>query len=228
VRERGAIEAAEVPRLTGAPADPATVVGSWAVDPALRSRWEAEVSSALASFHDREPLAQGAPIEDVRAIVSGVIRGSGGRAARSLVDAAIEAMDHAGVVERAATTVRLAGHRVSLDAHDADVRRLLAEIGGDREATPPTMSELASSGVPRDVVDAAVEAGLAVRISREIVVAPALVERAAAIVRAAPAGITVSTFRATLGTSRKYAVPILEHFDRVGITRREGDLRFAR
>jgi selenocysteine-specific elongation factor len=34
--------------------------------------------------------------------------------------------------------------------------------------------------------------------------------------------------RERLGTSRKYAVPLLEHLDRTGVTRRSGDLRFAR
>jgi selenocysteine-specific elongation factor len=41
-------------------------------------------------------------------------------------------------------------------------------------------------------------------------------------------GITVSAFREALGTSRKYALPILEWFDQRGITRRSGDLRFPR
>jgi len=30
-----------------------------------------------------------------------------------------------------------------------------------------------------------------------------------------------------VGTSRKYAVPLLEHFDRTGVTVRRGDLRVA-
>ncbi|HET9310876.1 MAG TPA: SelB C-terminal domain-containing protein, partial [Actinomycetota bacterium] len=38
----------------------------------------------------------------------------------------------------------------------------------------------------------------------------------------------VSTFREKLGTSRKYALPLLEHFDRAGVSRRDGDLRFPR
>jgi selenocysteine-specific elongation factor len=38
----------------------------------------------------------------------------------------------------------------------------------------------------------------------------------------------VSAFREALGTSRKYAVPLLEWFDQQGVTRREGDLRFPR
>ena len=38
--------------------------------------------------------------------------------------------------------------------------------------------------------------------------------------------MTLSRIRETLGTTRKYAVPICEYLDQVGFTRREGDLRF--
>ena len=63
----------------------------------------------------------------------------------------------------------------------------------------------------------------------DLVFTPALVARAEAIVRDAEAdGITVSAFRERLRTSRKYALPLLEHFDQRGITRRNGDLRFPR
>jgi selenocysteine-specific elongation factor len=59
-------------------------------------------------------------------------------------------------------------------------------------------------------------------------VAPSLVERATAAIHDAPDGMTVSALREALGTSRKYAVPLAEHMDRAGITRREGDLRFPK
>jgi selenocysteine-specific elongation factor len=39
-------------------------------------------------------------------------------------------------------------------------------------------------------------------------------------------GLAVSEIRDLLGTTRKYAVPLCEYLDRVGLTRREGDLRF--
>jgi len=39
-------------------------------------------------------------------------------------------------------------------------------------------------------------------------------------------GLTVAEIRDLLGTTRKYAVPICEYIDRVGLTRRDGDLRF--
>jgi selenocysteine-specific elongation factor len=39
------------------------------------------------------------------------------------------------------------------------------------------------------------------------------------------AGLTVAEIRDLLGTTRKFAVPLCEYLDRVGVTRREGDLR---
>lgn len=39
-------------------------------------------------------------------------------------------------------------------------------------------------------------------------------------------GLTLSEIRQFLGTSRKFAVPICEHFDRIGFTRRDGDRRY--
>ena len=42
-----------------------------------------------------------------------------------------------------------------------------------------------------------------------------------------PDGVTVSTIRETLGTSRKFLLPLLNHLDATGVTRRRGDLRIA-
>jgi selenocysteine-specific elongation factor len=78
------------------------------------------------------------------------------------------------------------------------------------------------------VIEAAAREGLVVRITPDLVVTPGLAERSERIVRSAADGITVSAFREILGTSRKYAVPLLEWLDRRGVTRREGDLRFPR
>jgi selenocysteine-specific elongation factor len=41
-------------------------------------------------------------------------------------------------------------------------------------------------------------------------------------------GLTVAEIRDLLGTTRKYAVPLCEYLDRVGVTRREGDLRLLK
>jgi selenocysteine-specific elongation factor len=38
----------------------------------------------------------------------------------------------------------------------------------------------------------------------------------------------VATFRDALGTSRRFALPLLEYFDGRGLTRRQGDYRVLR
>jgi selenocysteine-specific elongation factor len=38
-------------------------------------------------------------------------------------------------------------------------------------------------------------------------------------------GADTGICKETLGVSRKYLIPVLEHFDRVGVTRREGNRR---
>jgi selenocysteine-specific elongation factor len=52
-------------------------------------------------------------------------------------------------------------------------------------------------------------------------------EHAAALLAAKPAGFTASEFREAVGTSRKFAVPLLEELDARGITRRRDQLRIA-
>ena len=82
-----------------------------------------------------------------------------------------------------------------------DVQRLLDAIGGEREATPPTVQELVTAGIAREVIDAAEREGVVVRVSSDLVMTPDLAARAEALARGAAAGITVSAFRESLGTT---------------------------
>jgi len=61
--------------------------------------------------------------------------------------------------------------------------------------------------------------------------APAALEAAgraiAALLQANPEGVTVAQVREALGTTRKYALPLLNRMDAEGVTRRRGDLRIG-
>jgi selenocysteine-specific elongation factor len=105
----------------------------------------------------------------------------------------------------------------------------VARAVADAEPTPPTVAELQQRGFSGDAIDAAVRQGVLVRIAPDLVLTRSMVDRAIEVVReAGPEGSTVSSVRERLGTSRRYAVPLMEHLDRTGATRRSGDLRFAR
>ena len=206
-------------RLAWAPSSPSQ---DWAVDPA--SAGVGESDRRLDAFHDEEPLAAGAPIDEVRAMR--LRRAAGAPSDPDLVDAVLDDLADSGTIERATTTVRRAGHRVSLSEDDADVRRLLDAVGGDAVASPPSIAELTGPGIP--------ETWWMPRLRRaswfecpRTSFAPELVSRAGSIVQASLEGITVSAFREALGTSRKYALPLLEHLDRTGVTVRRGDSAFA-
>jgi selenocysteine-specific elongation factor len=47
------------------------------------------------------------------------------------------------------------------------------------------------------------------------------------VLATSPEGATASRLREALGTSRKYALPLLNLLDAEGITRRRGDLRIG-
>ncbi len=224
VTERGAVEATEVALSAGTPA---TTEG-WLVDDEVRSAAEVALRSALTTHHAAHPLAEGLDLAAARRAVGDSLRASGAPREPGAIEAVIAGLASAGEIVKTAATVRASEHRASLDDSAVDVNELLEAIGGGRETTPPTVRELQLAGFPRDVIEAAARAGLVVRITPDLVVTPSLAARAEAAVRAAGGGITVSAFRETMGTSRKYAVPMLEWLDRRGITRREGDLRFPR
>ena len=229
VTERGAVPAAEVAILTGSRAAGGVVVGEWLVSDALRAAVDIVVTEMLASHHAEHPLDQGADLVLVRRAVTRTLRGARVPSENSLADALLADLDERGITARDSITIRLSSHRVELETRTPDVERLLAAIGGEREATPPTVKELIAAGIPRDVIDAAARKVFVVRLTPDLVVTPEFVARAEAAIRdAGDAGITVSAIREVLGTSRKYAIPLMEWFDAQSITRRQGDLRFLR
>ncbi len=226
VEERGAVLAAEVATVVGAPAPDALRIGDWCVTTGLRDHTSEMLTEMLRTHHARHPLDDGAPLEEGRSAIKATLRSARAPTDPSLVDALLASTP--GTI-RTATTVRLDTHRVSLDDRSEELARLLAAISGEHEAAPPTVPELLADGIPSDVLEAASRAGAVTRIAPDLVVAPALVDRAMAIVRAhADTGVTVSALRSELGTSRRFAVPLLGWMDRQGRTVRRGDLRFPR
>ncbi len=84
--------------------------------------------------------------------------------------------------------------------------------------------------VVNDLFDVCVAEGLLVKVTEEIYLhadSEADMRRRVQEKLTSGAGLTVAEIRDLLGTTRKFAVPLCEYLDRVGVTRREGDLRFV-
>jgi selenocysteine-specific elongation factor len=80
-----------------------------------------------------------------------------------------------------------------------------------------------------DLMELCVAEGQLVRVTEDIYLhtdAEAAMRRLVQQKLSSGSGLTVAEIRDLLGTTRKYAVPLCEYLDRIGLTRREGDLRF--
>jgi selenocysteine-specific elongation factor len=225
--ERGAVRREDLGPLAGAEGvEGLEPVGGWWIAPEVREATRSAILHHLRARHETNPAAAGAGAAEVRGSAFETLRGAGAPADLTLADALVEDLVRSGAVARSGASFRLPSHRP--DVPDEEIARLVAAIA-EGEPLPPTIADLRRSGIPSETIDAAIRSRALVRVSPDLVMTPAFVARAVQVVRSAGAGgITVSEVRRRLGTTRRFAVPLMEHLDRTGITRRSGDLRFAR
>ena len=130
-------------------------------------------------------------------------------------------------------TFALSRHSASLGQTD---QAALARVRGryaEAPLMPPSTEEVyEQSGlhkaVVRNFLEKLINEKVLVRISREFLFEREAVEQARDKVRrhlAEHGTMTVSEFRDLVGTSRKFAIPLLTYFDNQGHTVRDGDLR---
>jgi selenocysteine-specific elongation factor len=230
VRDRGAVRSSDLLSLAGVGSEAAVRrgmerVGDWVLSPAFLDGVRERLAAILAGHHADHPLSPGMDVGEVRVLLA---EHHASLADPGLADAMIDHQTSSGSIARDGTAIHLPTHRASTAGRE-DADRLVAAVAA-AELAPPTIRELIASGFGPELIKAVCAEGRLVRISQDIVITPGLLARAEALVRerATAPGITVSSFREALGTSRKYALPILEHFDAKGLTRRQGDVRVLR
>jgi selenocysteine-specific elongation factor len=111
--------------------------------------------------------------------------------------------------------------------------RLIAsyQAGGFQPPEPASFASLAGGNAAnlKDLFDVCVAEGYLAKVTDDIYLhadVEADMRRRVVERLQQGAGLTVADIRDLLGTTRKYAVPLCEYLDRVGVTRRDGDLRF--
>ena len=93
---------------------------------------------------------------------------------------------------------------------------------------PPSRKELLKSEQDRQALRFLIENGDIVEVSDELVLPQDTVNKMQAAIAdfiSSHGPATASQLRATIGTSRRVIIPVLEYFDRKGVTRRVGDER---
>jgi selenocysteine-specific elongation factor len=180
---------------------------------------EAVVVAAVRAYLERHPVRAGMPRAEVRPE-----DGTGPRAVALAIDAALGR----GALVARGRLLAPAGWQPRLTpAQVAAVERVLTRLAATPMA-PPRAAELASEGLNETVRRYLEEQQLVVRVAPDLVMLPGAVSEAEARLRAhivAHGGATVAEARDVLASSRRTVVPLLEYFDAVRLTRRQGDVR---
>ncbi len=172
----------------------------------------------LREFHEKNPLKHGMSKEEMRA---------GLRMESRVFSALVESLGEVSVEK---DLLRLKAFRASVS--DADKQKILGLLE-ERGFQPPTKAELASElGTDErkvsDILNLLGKEGFAKRINDSMYLGAGAYEKMIALLRqhfASKPDMTVAEFRDLLGTTRKYALPYLEHLDSSNITLRVGDVR---
>ena len=195
------------------------VGGSWYGCTSLDAA-AAAVLGHLRAAHHRKRRASAEPLESLRA-------GLSGRFSAELIDHVVSGLAAAGEVVVDGPGIRLAGHEAGLSEDEERAMRELEQALLEADLAPPSPAELAllidvSRDVLNDLLRLLVERGQVVRVTPEMFVAQQAEARARATIRSmvSAGAVAPGEFRVALGLTRKHLIPLLEHMDRVGLTRR--------
>ena len=183
----------------------------------------------ITQFHSAHPTRRGMPQEEVRR-----------RLPRALKPAAyhrlLESLTEGGTLETSDGLVRAAGYspEAALSAVEREIAQEIEAEFRQGGLKPPDLDAVLKRDRRRKALyHFLVEGGALVpttdRTSNKTVVfhRDALVQAETRLHAALSdgAGQTVSQLNAALGTTRKFSIPLLEHLDGLGVTKRAGDVR---
>lgn len=226
--ERGSTALTELPRLVGA--GPAAVdrmlASAVAAGSAVRSRslawskagWlaaEVAVLGAVGRHHRDEPLAPGLPAQAARQTIRGGAE-------------VVEALLADGRLVLDGPAVRLPEHGIQLDPRQRAVRARVESALADGGIAVLGEADLARLGADRPLIAALVRQGVLVAVASGLYLGSGVLEQAVETLRRAfpdGRGFTAAEAKEALGTTRKTAIPLLEHLDRGGVTLRSSDKR---
>jgi len=195
------------------PPDGVTAVDGMLVNQEQLDSLSAKIEEQVDIHHRASPMETGLSITALRERLPDV-----------LLDAAIALLRAKGSVVIEGGHVRRTSHTPrSLTQEAQEVMALLEESG----STPPSIPELRTLFGPA-LIGSLEREGKAVRVSDELLFSATWLNEMQTALRdhvSQNGAFTVAEFRDLIGTSRKFAVPLLEYLDRKRITLRDGDHR---
>jgi selenocysteine-specific elongation factor len=186
-----------------------------------------EILETIARYHTDYPLKLGLPKEELRSRTEGARNPKLFNYLMSQLSA-----EEAVVVEK--DIVRLKAHRVTLAEDQEKTRQALEKLYLESGLQPPYFKEIKDKYAGKtasEVIDVMVKEGVLIKVKEDLFfhkeALDGLQERLVDFLKA-NGEMTTQQFKDITGTSRKYTIPLIEHFDRAQLTVRVGDNRVLR
>jgi selenocysteine-specific elongation factor len=185
-----------------------------------------DVTEALEDFHRREPLKEGLPREEIR---TRLFKDSHPDVFRCV----LARLSESKTIRADKDLAALATHRIALSPGETRLLDQIESRFAAAGANPPGLDE-ALAGLKIDPRQAEGLFHLLLSRGRLVRIPDGKVFHVQALEdlkrrlwerRAQNPRIDISEFKELSGTSRKNAIPLLEHFDQTRVTRREGNVR---
>ena len=185
--------------------------------------------AAVRGYHAAHPTRRGMPLEDLR-------RGLPKTLKPLAFQRLLETLAQAGEIEITAGAAREPGYspEAALSPIEREIAREIEEHFRSGGLKPPGLDEVLKKDRRRKTLyHFLVESGALVPATertsnRTVVFHRQAIEEAKRSLQGfldGGEGRSVSELNALLGTTRKFSIPLLEHLDGLGVTRRDGDLR---
>jgi selenocysteine-specific elongation factor len=183
---------------------------------------EKQVEVVLGRYQAEQRLAWGMPKEELRERLGSV--------EMPLANWLIDRMEKDGRLFTKKGAVRLGSGEVDLTPDEIRARTLIISLLKAKPFQPPSEKDIEGrSGLVaeklRRVIALLIQDGEVVRLEPGLIVHSTAIAAATETITAflmQHGEATASDLKGVLGTTRKYAVPLLEHLDRIGVTKRVG------
>lgn len=189
--------------------------------------WKAmasEAGSRIDAVHQANPELPGLPINDLRSLLKSKLPEA------KLFDVLVDYLCAHGYA-RAGTAIRNQSHLPQLPPKLKAAGEALRKALAATPLEPPNPKDLATGTDAITALKFLLETGEAVQLSDKAIILASAYEDARAKVIAhieANGPATAAALRDVLNTTRRVLIPLLERFDRNGVTARRGDLRVLR
>jgi selenocysteine-specific elongation factor len=189
-------------------------------------RLKDDILKALKDFHGRHPLVPGMDMEELRGKLVFEL-------SPKVFRAVVEALIAGKTIAKEENLLRLIEHRVQLGSQEKTLMERIKKILGEQPLAPPDLKDLekqlaTSRSKLTEVIRLAERDGSVIRVATDLYYLSSSIDQVRALLKrflTEKSEITAASFRDLIGSSRKYTIPLLEYFDREGMTIRIGDIR---